>query len=235
MFVLTRPESDSQALAAELAAHGKQSFIEPMLTIHPQPFRVADLDVADAQALLLTSKHSLLGADDLEPLTSLPVYAVGDTTADIARKAGFGNVTSTGKQVRDMVAYMQKHLKPADGSLLYFSGRDITTGLSAALSHFSIQRIVSYHAQATTRFSPELISAFKEDRVYRVLFFSSRTARAFEACLEAAKLSGKRKHLHALCLSKAAAASLHGHEWNKISISNEPTPQSMLALALGMK
>lgn len=232
MYLLTRPQTDSDALAAQLAQHGKQSFIEPMLTIHPEPFRVGALDIAAVQALLLTSKHSLIGADTLTPLLHLPVLAVGDSTARAARNAGFMHVTATGKHVRDMVAHIKKHLRPSAGSLLYFSGRDITTGLSAALPDFRIQRILSYHAQAASALSPELITALTDARITRILFFSSRTARAFESCLNTAGLSHLRKSLHALCLSKAAAASLHAHEWNKISISVDPSPQSMLALAL---
>ena len=107
-LLLTRPREDSLALAAELARHGVESLIEPMMTI-----RIDDdarLELSGVQAILLTSANgarALAATSPDEEARRLPVLAVGgcrvanDSVANalVGSRASSGNGGGRGRQV----------------------------------------------------------------------------------------------------------------------------------------
>ena len=106
--LVTRPLPDGEATAASLRARGFAAMSAPMLRFEPLPFH----DDEDAQygAVIVTSANALRG---IEPqlagtaLLKLPLFAVGEHTADAARQAGFTKVmTAKGdaSTLRDLVA-----------------------------------------------------------------------------------------------------------------------------------
>ena len=84
--LITRPREDATPLAAELAALGHETLIEPLLTIVPR--RDAEIDLQDVQALVFTSANGARVFAGLSPRRDLPVYAVGGSTAQAAGGAG---------------------------------------------------------------------------------------------------------------------------------------------------
>ena len=82
-ILLTRPESEIARFATQLEAQGVEPIaapllrIEPVVTLPPVPEHV--------QALLFTSANGVRAYADLAAARDLPVFAVGDATAEAAR------------------------------------------------------------------------------------------------------------------------------------------------------
>src|SRR5919108_2899154 len=93
-LLVTRPEPDNERTAASLRAMGHEPLLAPMLRIEMLPD--ADLGGKPA-AILLTSANgarALAAHPRLPEFLSVPILAVGRTSADAARGAGFADVTS---------------------------------------------------------------------------------------------------------------------------------------------
>src|ERR1700691_1294762 len=91
--LVTRLHPDDEATAAALRARGLEVLRAPMLRFEPVAFH-DELD-ANYGAVIVTSANALRG---IEPhlagsrLLKLPLFAVGERTADAARAAGFHHV-----------------------------------------------------------------------------------------------------------------------------------------------
>src|SRR4051794_7675359 len=95
-ILVTRPQPDNAATVAALRAKGFEALPAPVLRFEPVAF---DLDEADAScaAVVVTSASALRaieGKAAVARLSALPLFAVGERTAQAARDAGFGNVIS---------------------------------------------------------------------------------------------------------------------------------------------
>jgi len=86
MLVL-RPEPGAEATAIRAAALGFSLVVAPILTVTGQEWTPP---AEPPDALMLTSANAVRYAGpELARYRTLPVYAVGQATADIARAAGF--------------------------------------------------------------------------------------------------------------------------------------------------
>src|ERR1700732_604270 len=93
--LVTRPEPDDEATAASLRARGFELLRTPLRRLEPVAFQ-DDTDAAYG-AVIVTSANALRGIEphlENSRLLALPLFAVGERTADAARRAGFENVIS---------------------------------------------------------------------------------------------------------------------------------------------
>src|SRR4029079_9623785 len=136
--LVTRPHPDDEATAGALRARGFEVLQAPMLRFEPVPFR--DDPDASYGAILVTSANALRAIMPQlagSRLLNLPLFAVGEHTASVARDAGFGEVmTARGAAAprRELLtsAVKSKQLKKA-GTLLYLAGADLARDLSGEL------------------------------------------------------------------------------------------------------
>src|SRR6185437_9861090 len=100
--VVTRPLADSERTAAALRARGHEVLVAPLLHVEP-----VTTDFSGGWGgIIITSANApgaIAGHAAREKLIKLPLFAVGQRSADAARQAGFLNVTSAGGDVRDLV------------------------------------------------------------------------------------------------------------------------------------
>src|ERR1700709_1054282 len=132
--LVTRPQPDDETTAASLRARGFEVLLAPMLRFEP----VAFVDDEDSRygAVIVTSANALRGiAPHLKAsrLLGLPLFTVGEHTAEAARRAGFTKVVSADGNagtLRDCVlaAAKTKELKKND-TLLYLAGGAAARGL----------------------------------------------------------------------------------------------------------
>src|SRR3984893_15005828 len=115
VVLVTRPQPDDEATAAALRARDFEVLKAPMLRFEPVAFQ-DDTDAAYG-AVIVTSANALRGIEphlENSRLMALPLFAVGERTADAARDAGFENVLSA---ARDAASPRQRRLRgtrPAD-------------------------------------------------------------------------------------------------------------------------
>jgi uroporphyrinogen-III synthase len=211
--LVTRPQPDDEATAAGLRARGFKVLQAPMLRFEPVSF----IDDTDARygAVIVTSANALRGIEAQlagHRLLKLPLFAVGEHTAAVARRAGFVNVIAANgdaTSLRDVVlaGVKAKTLKKAS-TLLYLAGADLARDLAGELGErgFTVVTHTTYRMIPVPKLPRETVEAFAANGIEAVLHYSRRSARAF---LEAARAAGVEISALAIpqcCISDAVAA-----------------------------
>lgn len=232
LALITRPRADAEALAEAVRALGAEPLLAPMLEIENLPGDAPD--VAGVQAILLTSAN---GARALAARLSaghaaydLPVFAVGDATARVARECGLMVPEVAGGDVDALAKAVGEALEPATGRLLHVAGRDVAGDLSGRLGEagFTVERAVLYEARAAGALSPAVLRALEGRAVAFALFFSPRTTGTFVTLCQAAGLSGSLDASAAICLSEAVAAAAREIPWGRVAVATQPTQAALL-------
>ena len=237
--LVTRPREDAESLVAALETRGHAVMLEPLLTIRPREGVDWPAGHEAAQALLVTSANGARAFARLDARRDLPVLAVGDASARVARELGFSQVRSAAGNVDDLAALVRDRLDPAAGPLLHPAAGKPAGDLQGALATaaFTVLRAVLYDAQPAEALSAACTSALNDGLIDVVTFFSPRTAAAFASLVTAADLSQDCRKVTALCLSEAVAAQISGLSWRQIVVAARPEQDALLekldALAAG--
>jgi len=182
--------------------------LAPMLRFEPIDSGAIEADIA---AVIVTSANALRAAEaELGPLLKLPLFAVGEHTAEEARRLGFAKVTSAEGDADKLRKRIRKSFKMKAGKLLYLAGADLSRDLAGELAEdgFEVITRTTYRMVALSALSPETREAFAANDVEAVLHYSQRSARAF---LEAARADGVEISALAVpqcCISAHVAAIL---------------------------
>ena len=213
--LVTRPHPDNEATAAALRARGFEVLLAPVLRFEPLAFQ----DDADARygAVLVTSANALRGFQShpaARRLLALPLFAVGEHTAAVARGVGFRNIISargdvTGLREAVLAGVKAKTLKKA-AALLYLAGADLARDLAGDLGErgFTVVTHTTYRMVPVSDLPRDACDAFVASQVEAVLHYSRRSARAF---LDAARIAGVEISSLAVphaCLSETVASIL---------------------------
>lgn len=225
-ILLLRQKEESLALAGRLLSQGIQSCFYPLLT--PHPFPISPLH--NPQALIITSKNALraLGLDS--PFRSLPLYSVGDQTAELARSYGYREVRSGSGTVHDLTALLQAKACPSRGILWHLSGDRIRGDPAADLRErgFQAERQIVYRIEEALSLPPCLIHDLQKEIITDVLFFSPRTAEIFMALLTQEGLTSVTRTITALCFSENVFQIVNSLTWAKLWVSPAPTLAHMI-------
>jgi len=96
--VVTRPQADSERTAAALEALGHEVLVTPLMRIEP-----VAADLAGTWSAIVITSANALQAVPVTAAKTLPVFAVGDRSAEAARQAGFAEVSSANGDIKDLV------------------------------------------------------------------------------------------------------------------------------------
>ncbi len=211
--LVTRPAEDAGPLCRRLRALGIAPVAEPLLAIEPDGGR--SLDLAGAQAVLVTSRNGARALAAATPARDVAVLAVGDATADTARAAGFTNVLSAGGASGDLERLVGARLDPDGGRLVHAAGETAAGDLAAALSAkgFTVDREVLYKAVPATALTATTAALISEARLAMALFFSPRTAAIFAALARADGLEAACAAVLAVFISPAASHEARALPW----------------------
>lgn len=230
--LVTRPEPDASRQAEMLSARGYEPVVAPLLSI--DYLDDAALDLAGAQALIVTSRNALraLAAHkQLDEALRVPVLAVGDATAHAAQELGFREVTiglGTGAALAGLI---KQELEPKEGPLLHLTGDVIAYDLAAALeAHgFAVRKTLLYRGVPVTALPPKALAMLKDGRIDGVILMSPRTARIFRELLVKHDAAEAGNGLICYCLSEAIAEELTplGVE---VRVAATPREEDVLAL-----
>jgi len=229
-LLVTRPALDAGPLSDLLTAAGHTVLLDPLLSIR---FRDRSaLDLAAVTGLLFTSGNGVRAFAALSTRRDIPVFAVGDRTATLARELGFERIDSADGDVALLVALVRAHRTPEDGLLLHVSGHDVAGELAQSLeaAGYGVRRAVLYDAEPAADLAPATRTALGTGTLDGVLLFSPRTARHFVALMHLSGLSSRASRLTAWCLSPAVAQGLDGLKLAEIRIAAEPTQAALLSL-----
>jgi uroporphyrinogen-III synthase len=203
-LVILRPEPGASRTAAKAQALGLDVRLAPLFTIVPVPWTAPD--PAEFDALVLTSANAVRhGGEELDKLRGLPVHAVGQATAALARAAGF-RIASVGDGGSGQM------MLPAGQRLLHLAGRD-HVGAGA------MRVIAVYEARAVD--SPPGIEQLRD---CVVAVHSPRAGRRL------AELVTERGRIAIAAISPAAAQACRTG-WHQLRAADAPNDAVLLALA----
>jgi uroporphyrinogen-III synthase len=210
-LLVTRPEPDASREAEALVARGHAPVLAPLLAVEFCPDVPLRLD--GAQALLVTSRNALRALashGDLERAPGLPLFAVGEATAEAARKLGFSKVIVGPGTGADLAELILREMDPAHGKLVHLAGDTLAFDLKAALERhgFKVDRPVLYRMVPASVLPPEAEALLKSGKLGGVILMSPRTAKTFAALLAKHGLVTQAACLVCYCLSEAVAGAL---------------------------
>jgi len=234
-LLLTRGLEDAEPLALALQARGHQTLIDPMMSV--EYMSVAGPDINTVQALLITSANGIRALSQQTWITDqwrdeIPVYAVGDASAQAARQSGFRSVTSASGDVDDLANLVIDNASVNEGRLLHIAGSKVAGDLSGQLTEagFHCQREVLYKALRCSSLSEQTRAALSRGQIEGVLFYSPRTADIFISLAIAANIVETLQKVTVYCLSSAVAGKTGSVGWRKTEVCESPDQDSMIRL-----
>ncbi len=227
---ITRPEEEYADTASMVTALGYDPVACPMLTIAPVMVDFSDVenDPAQFSALVFTSASALPPFCVQCAVRDLPVYTVGDVTAERARQAGFTNVISAGADITALESLLLSANLSPDQVVLHISGADVVRPMN--LPGLTLDRRIVYRAVQAEHLPEDAQMELRAASPRFVLFYSARTAQAFAAAIKKDRLTHQLMSSKALCLSESMLESLRDLPWRGIAVAARADRTGMQAL-----
>jgi uroporphyrinogen-III synthase len=216
-IAVLRPEPGNRVTAAAIEARGRTAIRMPLFEVKPLAWEVPD--VAGFDALILTSANALRhGGAGLAALHRLPVYAVGEATAEAALRSGFG-VRLVGDE--GAAALIARAEAAGIRHALHLAGRERTLETGGIIA----EAIAVYASERRT-----------PDEVARLAGCIAlvQSARSGAWLAELADAQGLDRSRIALVAVSTAAAAAAGPGWQRIIVpgmANEALIEAAIALA----
>lgn len=229
-ILITRPEPDAARQAERVAALGHEPVLAPLLRI--EYFPAVDLNLGGVDALIATSRNALRalaahpqGAE----AARLPLFAVGETTAKLARELGFTDVTTgpgTGEELASLIGERRQ-----GATLLHLSGETVAFDLKAALAArgFDVRRSILYRAVPASALPPDVVAMIAAGKLDGVILMSPRTGATFADLVARHGLEDPAARLICYCLSGAVAQAVRP-VGARMSVAAGPREEDVLAL-----
>ena len=211
--IVLRPEPDNATTASAVEALGYAVIRLPLFAVRPLPW--SPPDTAGYDALLITSANALRhGGTGLALLQRLPVVAVGDATATMARQSGF-TVAVVGRHgVADAARTARAN---GCSKLLHLAGRDRRTDAAT-------RSVITVYASEELPVAPERIRGCHNAIV---LLHSARAARRWALLVEAAGIGRSTMDVAAVSVAVRDAA---GTGWRRMLAAPLPNASSLLKM-----
>lgn len=231
--LVTRPEPDNLDTCARLEALNLFTVAEPLMvrqnldTGLPNPNGFGAMVLTSANAL-----RALKERGELQKYIDLPVFSVGEKTAQAAKNAGFRNIQTANGDAASLIDLLKQ--QEFKNSLFYPSAKTISVDIAAALAPSGVLVITSpvYKMSAVNTLSDETVQNLQAGNINAIMFYSRRTAQIFCDVMTAKLSNDRRAALTMMCLSENVAMPLLGAKFPRIALSDYPSEEGMMALAL---
>jgi uroporphyrinogen-III synthase len=218
-IAVLRPEPGNQVTAIAIEAQGRKPLRLPLFATTPLAWEVPDIAAYDA--LIVTSANAIRhGGPGLRALLELPVYAVGDVTAEAAARAGF-HVAETGK------AGAEELLRRAEAAgvrhALHIAGRDRTIepgGLVADILTVYVSEALEIGAKDAVRLAGSV-----------ALVKSARAGARLAEIVDAHSVD--RAGIALVAISERAAAAA-GTGWEQLTIPRDISAHGLIHAAMAL-
>jgi uroporphyrinogen-III synthase len=217
-LIVIRPQPGCDATASAARALGLDARCFPLFSIAPREWKPPPRSSFDA--LLIGSANVLRhGGEALSGYIGAPTYAVGETTAEAARQAGFEIVAAGRGGMQSLLAY----LLPQHRRLLRLTG-DLRVDLAPPPDVTITERVV--YASEPLAPPPELVQTIGRPAV--VLLHSGEAARHFAHLCNRRRID--RSHIALAAIGPRVAAAA-GPGWRAVAAAQIPDDAALLALA----
>ena len=213
---ITRARPEAEATAERVRALGLEPVVEPVLEI--QPVGEAP-DLQGVCALAFTSRNGVRAFAALTPERGLPVFAVGDATAEAAREAGFGDVASASGDVAALADLIASRRDALQGQVFYAAPEEPAGDLVGALASHGVEA----RRQVVYRTVPAEFSLPAD--IFAVLVHSAKAARRLAAH---PAMTPDDNSMVAICISPSAAEPLRYSGFRDDLVASAPNEAAML-------
>ena len=224
--LIIRQREDAIPLANSLREKGIIPYVCPLF----KPRFLSLPSIQNPQGLIITSKNALRSLRGRTDFHTLPLYTVGDKTAELAKSLGFLNIFSAAGDSKDLLTLITQKASPLKGPLLYLSGAivkgNITENLSTA--GFDIKRHIVYRLESRKAFPSSLKKALVQGEISHILFFSPHTTTLFLNLLKKEKLEAATEKMTSLCLSQDVVKKALDISWREVWASPQPTVEAIM-------
>lgn len=232
-LLVTRPRPGADAQAAKLRDLGFDALVEPLLHIDYAP--AAELPLGGVQALLVTSANALRALERLPREAvprSLPLYAVGEATAALARELGFATVVAGPGDGAGLAALIARDCSAHKGALLHLAGERLAfdMGTALAVTGHELRVVTLYRALDAERLSDAARAAMATGALSGVLLMSPATADVYARLVSAAGLTRAAASMQYFCLSRAIADRIAVIGLRDVNVAATPKEDDLLAL-----
>ena len=226
--LVVRAAEDARRTAARLQSLGREAIVSPVLEIRRTNQALPEMDF---DAVIATSAHAFqLPASDA--LARLPVFVVGNRTAEAAHGAGFRSPAFVASDAPDLAQYLASRLRPGT-RLLYLAGRDRKPALERVLAAGNELCVVeTYAADAASALREEARAALRAHDVGAALHYSRRSAAVFCDIVAQEKLGAAAAAVRHIAISADAAAPLLSAGC-RVEIAGAPDEDSMFRILEG--
>jgi uroporphyrinogen-III synthase len=231
--LVTRPEPDSIKLVGLLQKRGHTAQAAPLSSFVPLGLDAEALD--GVTALIATSRNALraiVGSDALQSARGLTVFAVGDATAEEARRMGFARVVKGPGTATGLGPLVASLVDPAEDLLLHLAGARMAHDLASELGQLGVRaetRVV-YRMDHASRLPPPVVEAISGGHVDAVLLMSPDAAATWTRLIGVQALDQAVRPILHLCLSEGVARRLSKLTGIDVETAPRPTLEEMLAL-----
>ena len=223
---ITRAQPGADATAVRVRELGIEPIVAPLLEV--RPIEAARLDLTDVSAIAFTSANAVAAFVVRSPERALRVFAVGDATADAARRARFSSVLSAQGDVAALAAALATRRRELSGAILYPAAAEPAQDLAGALAAVGLNvRQVAIYETAVVEPPAALLERLQE--IEAVLLHSAKAARALAGVLKANPAPG----LGAYCFSPQIARSLTRAGLAGLQSAAQPNETALMTLLAG--
>lgn len=200
---VTRTLPGALQTADRLRAFGLQPDLRPLLKVRPVS---GAPQMEGVGALAFTSVNGVLEFARRIRRRYLPVFAVGDATAQAALAAGFAQVRSAGGDIDDLTRLILAHRDQIRGALLWAGAKEPAGDLLGALAAGGVEArgcVVYETVAGVDEAEIETVLGSADNPLAAVLVYSPKGGRRL-----AQALGERRPAAPFICISPAAAAPL---------------------------
>ncbi|WP_337269368.1 uroporphyrinogen-III synthase [Oryzifoliimicrobium ureilyticus] len=227
--LVTRPSDSAKRTAQKLIGLGHEPVVFPVTEPFSDPEAAINALEDNPSPLVITSAQAVRALaklpDKIAPHYGRPVFAVGEATAEAARKAGFIHVDAShgsGAELAEMLNAQGVH------DVLYLAGQPRAGTLEARATELGIKvNVVESYAMRVVAQNKDSLRRAAGGRLDAVLLYSAHTAQLFFAVADGAEEIAKA---NVLCLSAAVASKVPPSYQPVVKIAQTPDEGTLLSL-----
>lgn len=221
MIWITRTRPAAEDTAAKVAAMGHLALVDPVLEVRP----ITDAIAFDGMgAVAFTSRNAVEAFARLSDRRDLTVYAVGDATAEAARREAFLDVRSASGDVQALARLIGESHDPASGAVLWIAPAEPAEDLGRLLAAYRLNTATFSVYETAPASAAEALAQIA--RIDTALVHSPKAARRLVELLA----PEDRARMTFACISEKAARPLVEADCEKVLVARFPDEAALLKL-----
>lgn len=227
--LVTRPEAAADKTAQKLIDAGYVPVHFPVTQTVALSFTIPEIDF-DALTITSAAVFRHVGDEIISPFKHLPLFAVGEGTAQAAREAGFSRVIEGGGDAVRLAATIA-HSLPSSARVLYLAGRVRQPVFEDHMTEagFKICVCDAYDAKMLAYPREEISAILGTDFFAAVLLYSGFATKAFCSLMQHIDAPFNEK-TRFLCISQRVAHLLPAQWQKQALIADHPDEDGIFRL-----